>query len=246
MKCISCGAEIGLTDSKCPYCGREITENARHRMDLNNYKEANQKVKSKADSIISSNLPLVISTVVMILLIIAVIIASYVEDNAYTFRSEARYKESVKKYDDYIQTIHEYLDAGDYTGFYAFMEYHNIREFEEPYADLKLLKELSYYYERMVKGVEEAVLYGPEAKIYNQEDYIRTCARNITSFYDEYKYNDYEIEDDPYKDYIYDMRDKADLILEVYFGLDEAGRAEFLEGSDNVRYAYIEEVILGE
>ena len=26
MKCISCGGEIGLTDERCPHCGRIIKE----------------------------------------------------------------------------------------------------------------------------------------------------------------------------------------------------------------------------
>ena len=54
------------------------------------------------------------------------------------------------------------------------------------------------------------------------------------------------IDEDPYREYIYDMRDKADAILEIYLGLDEKEREAYFNGSENERNAYIEEVILGE
>jgi hypothetical protein len=40
------------------------------------------------------------------------------------------------------------------------------------------------------------------------------------------------------------MKDKADIVLEVYLGLDEAGRAEYMESSDLAQTAYLEGVIL--
>ena len=43
MKCISCGAEIGLTDEKCPYCGCTVTETAGYQADLKTYKDKNEK-----------------------------------------------------------------------------------------------------------------------------------------------------------------------------------------------------------
>ena len=246
MKCISCGAEIGLTDSKCPYCGREITENVSHRRDLKKYKDKNKKIKGEADNIVSSNLPIVISVVVMIFLIIALIFAAYLEDNAYTLRSEMIRKEAEKKHDEYSVIIQDYLDAADYIGFNAFIDNHCIWADKGPYEDLQYVKAVAGNFTAMASMVEQAVMYGPEAKVYSQDMTISSCARCIDSFYDQYTYLEDEIENDPYKEYIYDIKNQADLILEIYFGLDEAGRAEFLEGSDNARYAYIEGVLLDE
>ncbi len=246
MKCISCGAEVGLTEGKCPYCGREITENASHRRDLKKYKDKNKKIKGEADSIVSSNLPIVISVVVMIFLIIALIIAAYLEDNAYTLRSEMIRKEAEKNHDEYSVIIQEYLDAADYIGFYSFVNNHCIWTHQGPYEDLKNVTAIAGNFTAMVSMVEEVVMYGPEAKVYSQDMSIKSCARCIEDFYNQYSYLEDEIEDDPYKEYIYDIKNQADLILEIYFGLDEAGRAEFFAGSDNARYAYIEGVLLDE
>ena len=162
------------------------------------------------------------------------------------FKENALQRESAEKYDEYSRVIQDYLDAGDYTGFHAFMEYHNIAEYKEPYADLKLISDFADDYTFMVSVIEEAVMHGPDARIYDPEGDVRDCRMHIDDFYREYEYKASEIETDPYRDYIYDMRDKADMVLEVYLGLDEAGRAEYFESSDIKQAAYLEEVIIGE
>ena len=42
------------------------------------------------------------------------------------------------------------------------------------------------------------------------------------------------------------MRDKADIMLEVYLGLDEAGRAGYLSSSNIEKEAYLEEVLIND
>ena len=246
MKCTSCGAEIGLTTGKCPYCGRDIKENAGHRRDMAKYKKRSKKVKTNADEIVSSNKPIVISVIVMVLLLAAVIVALYVDDEAYTFRTQARYKESLKKYDEYSKKIQDYLDAGDYTGFLAFMEYHNIHEHEEPYKDLKFFVQTVDKYEEMVSSIEGFVMRGPNAEPYDSSYSLNYLASDIYYFYTQYETCDYSIENDPYKEYIYDMRDQADAMLELYFGIDDTKREEFLSYSINGMEAYLEEVVYGE
>ena len=105
MKCLSCGAEIGLTVEKCPYCGRVVTETAGHQADLKSYREKSEKTKRGLKKVMSENVPIVISAVVMAVLLIACGVAFYVADNAYIFRSDAMRKESVKKYDQALLLI---------------------------------------------------------------------------------------------------------------------------------------------
>ena len=181
MKCYSCGAEIGLTTGKCPYCGRDIKENAGHRKDLAKYKKRSKNVKSDADEIVSSNKPLVISVVVMVILLAAVIFAAYVDDEAYTIRSQALHKESVKKYDEYSKKIQDYLDAGDYTGFLSFIDYHHIWVHEGPYKDLKFLADMADDYVSMVSSIEKAVMSGPNQDKYKPD--VGSLASNIYYFY---------------------------------------------------------------
>ena len=246
MKCISCGGEIGLTDERCPYCGRLITETAGHQAGLKNYRNRTEKAKQGASKAVSSNMPIIISAVVMVILLAGICIALYVADNAYTFRSDAMRKESVKKYEEYSTEIKKYLEAGDYTGFAAFKEYHNIAEWEAPYDDLKLLWEMTEDYNSLVSNIESSVMFGEDANWYNPDSSIYGVRRAIDEFYYEYDHKQAEIESDPYAVYIRDMKDKADIILRVYLGLDDAAREEYLGSSNIHQEAYLEEVLIDE
>ncbi len=246
MKCSSCGAEIGLTDKVCAHCGRVITENAGYRADLKFYKKDSARTKKKVRQILSENIPMVISSFVMIVLLIAVIAVLYVKGNAYSFREDAARRDSVKNYETYSVIIKDYLDAGDYTGFAAFEENHSIAEWEEPYADLWLLCDMAKEYASLVSAVESATMFGPDARWYNPESYVRDCRSAIWDFNFEFERRLSDIDADPYRDYIYDMKAKADIIMEVYLGLDEQGREQYFASSDIQQEAYLEEVLIHE
>ena len=246
MKCMGCGGEYQLTDERCPFCGRLLVETADHRAQKVNYEERSELSKDAAKKVHSGNIPLVISAVVMVLLIVGICVSLYVKDNAYSFRDDAKRKESVEKYDEYFPEIKEYLDAGDYTGFMAFMNYHYIASYEEPYKDLKLLHEVASDYCSLVSCVEIVSLHGEDARWYRPESDISSCSRAIDRFYKEFENKCEDIDADSYKEYMYDMKDKADIILKIYLGFDDAKREKFLAGSTNEQDAYVEEVILGE
>jgi len=246
MKCPSCGGEIGLTVEICPYCGRTVAETASHRADFNAYTKRSEKSKRRLNRALEKNIPLVISAVVMVVLFVAIYIAIYVKDNAYHFRSDAMRKEAVNRFDEYSAQIHNYLEAGDYTGFAAFKEYHNIAEWEPPYDDLNLLWELAEDYSVLVSNVESSVMFGPEAERYRPEEDVYDCRRAIHEFYYDYDYKQPEIESDPYASYMHDMKKKADIILNVYLGLDDTEREAYLASSDIEQEAYLEGVIISE
>ena len=65
MKCISCGAEIGLTDERCPHCGRLVTETDGYRSDLKDYTVKSKRTKRGLSKVLAGNIKIIISAVVM-------------------------------------------------------------------------------------------------------------------------------------------------------------------------------------
>ena len=246
MKCKSCGAEIGLTVKKCPYCGRAVTETAGYRADLNAYSQKSERTKRKLAKVLAGNIPLVISAVVMVALFVAICIALYVKENAYHFRSDAMRSEAARNHGEYSAEIDKYLKAGDYTGFAAFKEYHNIAEWEEPYDDLRLLWEMTEEYNSLVSHVESSVVFGQDARRYRPEQDVSDCCREINEFYNDYDSRLTDIENDPYGTYIHDMKKKADIILRIYLGMDDPQREAYLAAPRIEQEAYLEEVIINE
>ena len=80
MKCISCGAEIGLTDERCPHCGRVLTETAGYQSDKKKYRSDSEKTKKGVRKITAESIPMVISALVMLLLFIGICIASPIKN----------------------------------------------------------------------------------------------------------------------------------------------------------------------
>ena len=116
------------------------------------------------------------------MLLIADGVLLYVQENAFYFRESAAQRESVKKFETYSAAIQDYLDAGDYAGFSAFEEYHNIAEWEPPYDDLNLLCDMAKEYSSLVSAVETATMFGPDAEWYRPESDIRDCRSAIWDF----------------------------------------------------------------
>lgn len=245
MKCRNCGAEIGLLDKTCPHCGSVNVESAGHQAEMKNYRKRSEKTKSKVRESIAENVPLVVCTVILALLIIGIGVAFYVEDEASLFSHWAKRRESLKKSEEYSERLIAYLEEGDYTGFVAFKEYHVIPEYEPEYQEFEKLWDLACEYARTMNSIEGAVMYGEDAPRYGKESDVFGCRSSIDSFYYEYG----RMEADPeykYQKYMIDMKEQVDTALRIYLGLDDEAREEYLASSMNQQEAYLEEVLIGE
>ncbi|MCR4946607.1 MAG: zinc ribbon domain-containing protein [Lachnospiraceae bacterium] len=243
MKCVNCGAEIALTDKVCAYCGSRNLKTADLQADMEKQENRTKKAQRKLVVSISRNMPLVINMIILIALVVGVSVVFYIKDNAYHFQSDAKQNESIQKSEEYRAEIRQYLDDGDYMGFLAFMDYHNIAEYREPYEDLGLVAHMADYYGDLLSDVESFRVHGEDAGWYSPENDVFNCRMSINDFYHEFGYKASEIDADLYRDYIYDMREKADIILKIYLGMDDAKREEFLADSINGQEAYLEELI---
>lgn len=247
MKCPSCGAEIGLLDKVCPYCGTVNTESSGHQAEMVHYKKQSEKTKGKLRRSIAQNKPIVISVVVFLFLVIGTFIAMDVAENASLYTHRARRREALKKSVEYKAELERYLEAEDYAGFVAYKELHVIPEYEEAYKEFEKVWDVAYYYCTAMNSIEEAVMFGADAKRYRMESYVSDCQRGIDMFYFEYESNVKELQDDyKYRDRILDMKEKVEVAMHVFLGLDEEGLREYLDSSQNKQEAYLEEVLIGE
>ena len=245
MKCRNCGAEIGLLDKTCPHCGSVNVESVGHQAEMKKYRKDSEKTKGKVRESIEGNVPLVVSTVILILLIIGIGVAIYVEDEASLFTHWALRRESLKKSEEYSEKLIEYLEAGDYTGFVAFKGNHVIPEYEPEYQEFEKLWGLAKEFSGVMNSIEEAVMFGEDAPRYGMDTNIFMCRLNIESFY--YEYGRMQVNPEyKYQKYMDDMKEQVDAALRIYLGLDDEAREEYLASSMNHQKAYLEEVLIGE
>lgn len=243
MKCNNCGAEIGLLDEKCPYCGAVNMQSTAHLKEMEQYQDRSKKTKGKVKESIAANIPILVGAVIMVLLVIGIGVSSYVAENASLFRHRASRSEAVKKHEEYSQILRQYLKDGDYAAFSAFKGYHVVPEYEEEYKEFEKVCDMIGAYCRAMNGIEECVLYGADSPRYGLDSDISSCQMGIENFYYEYERKLPDMEGDPYMDNVIDMKKKMDAAMKIYLGLDGGELEEYLASSSNKQEAYLEEVL---
>ena len=245
MKCKNCGAEVGLLDKACPYCGSDNNESAGHRKKFNTYKKKSKETVENADQKYSSNKDLISGSIILVFLIIGVIGMTILADKTEYIDLDIAHSETLNNADRFKEILNGYLAAGDYISFCDFFEGHHMYETDPEYAEYKLLLELAHKYRTAMCKIEQIVMYGDGYK-FNKDLEIKSCRTEISFFYSSYGYAEDDLEGYQYKEYAEDMRNKMNAAMKVYFGLDEKGLEDYLASSENQQALYIEEVIFGE
>ncbi len=246
MKCNNCGAEIGLLDKFCPYCGSTNTESRGHIGEMKHYKKENKETQKAVKKSISQNARLIILGVALVLLVVGNAVFSDIAENGSLNAHRAKRSDALRKQEEYSETLRQLLQDEDYTGFVAYKELHVIPEYEEGYKEFENVWEIAKEYNGLINNIEEVSMFGPEAPKYGLERSISSLKLAISSFYREYDYRIGDYQDDPYLKNMEDMKEKADLALAIYLGLDDEAREEYLASSEIKQAAYLTEVLIND
>ena len=111
---------------------------------------------------------------------------------------------------------------------------------------LEKIWDMAYEYKKGINSIEQAVLFGSEARRSHVEDDISSCQYAIGSFYREYERALSDMKNDRYYDKLNDMKVRMDTAVRIYLGLDEEKLKEYLESSEIRQKAYLEEVLADE
>ena len=245
MKCKNCGGEMGLLDKVCPYCGSENEESAGHQAKFQFYKRKSRETVETADQKYSSNKPLIAGSVILVLLIIGVITMTFIADKTEFIDLEIAHSETLKEADRFKEILNGYLEAGDYISFYNFVKRHHIYETDPEYKEYALLLDMASNYRSAMDSIEQLLMYG-EGYTYDKLYDIKDVSRSVSFFYVMYGYAEDDLEEDPYKKYAEDMKNKLNTAMRIYFGLDEKGLEDYLASSENQQTLFIQEAVSGE
>jgi len=245
MKCRNCGAEVGLLDEVCPYCGSDNIESAGHRAKHKFYQKKSEETVEKADRKLSSNKALITGSIILVFLIIGVITMSIAADKTEYMDLDIAHSETLKNVESFKGSLNGYLEAGDYIAFHDFFKGHHIYETDPEYEEYKLILTLSGEYRYAMNNMEQLLMYG-EGNTHDKESDIRMCRLYISTFYTRYGFAEDDLEGYKYREYAEDMKHKLDTAMKIYFGLDDKGLEEYLASSENKQTLFIEEVVLGE
>lgn len=246
MKCRYCGAEVGLEENFCSYCGKPNDQAIRHSREMasfhRRYAATEAAVVSKANRYSQ-----VISRAVLILvMLIATVVMAAVTENAYSLPEAMRSREAGKHPEQTCAVLDAYLESGDYRSFSSYITYNGIRTYGTVFEKYTNVSWCADAYSSFVLHLESLFLQTDRDRWlqYSASSDIRWLCQSLDDFLDDYESAQRNEESELYLGYIEDMRQTMGQMLHVYLGIDEQELAEFLTLSENRKAVYVEEVLL--
>lgn len=246
MKCKYCGAEVGLEENYCSYCGRPNEQALRHTRDMASYHRRYAATEAAVVSKTNRFSQIILRAVLILIILIATIVMYAVTENAYSIPEAVRRREAERNPERTIAVLDGYLEERDYRGFASYMTYNGIRTFGtdlESYSDLAICAD---YYADFVLRLERLFLHTDrEAWLeFSASGDIRWLCQSLEDFLDAYDRAQRNEESKLFLSYMDDMRQTMAGMLHVYLGIEEDRLEEFLAFSENRKAAYVEEVLL--
>ena len=246
MKCKYCGAEVGLEENFCSYCGRPNEQALRHTRDMADYHRRYAATEAAVVGKTRRFSRILLLAAVILIILIATIVMYAVTENAYSIPETMRQRDALRNPERTIAMMDSYLENRDYRGFASYMEYNVIRTYDTPFEAYSTLSYCAGYYSDFVMQLERLFLHTDrEAWLeYSASNDIRWLCQSLENFLYEYDRAEQREESERFLSYIEDMHQTMEGMLRVYLGIDDSELEAFLALSENRRAAYVEEVLL--
>ncbi len=246
MKCKYCGAEVGLEENFCSYCGQPNDQAIRHSRDMASFHRRYAATEAAVVSKANRYSQVILRAVLILVMLIATVVMAAVTENAYSLPEAMRRREAEKHPEQTCAVLDAYLESGDYRGFSSYITYNGIRPYGTVFEAYTNLYWCADDYSGFVLQMEKLFLQAnrDDWLKYSASSDIRWLCQSLDDFLDSYDGAQRNEESELYLTYIEDMRQTIGQMLHVYLGLDEQELAEFLTLSENRKAVYVEEVLL--
>ena len=245
MKCPYCGAEVGLEETVCSYCGRPNEQALRHQQDMADYRLRYRETEAAVSRKTKHYSQLVPRVMVLLVLIIGCVITGVISESAYSMPDQSRHRAAMRNAEKTRAVLNTYLDQGDYISFSSYMDYNGIRVYSD-FPEFREISYLAYDYKAFVLSLEKAILHGDEEewKKYNATSDIRRICDDLDEFYNTAEHAVQNAELDQTMMHAEAMQENIEGMLSFYLGIDKEKIKEFLQYSDAKKASLIEEVLL--
>ena len=188
MKCPSCGANIGVRDEFCAWCGKPNERAGRHIQILKRYRSATDATRSDLERQTLHRIPVFIRLLVIVLLLAGFGIVFFVSSHLWDWEEDRLGKDANLHAAEYSVILDNYLADGDPVGFCRFRNARRISVYStslsksSPYQRYRRYSELADDYVRIMNEAMELYPYRPET--YRSEtELVQAIAENTNSFY---------------------------------------------------------------
>ena len=249
MKCPNCGANMGLEDKFCPYCGSANPFAKQHQKDMQHYEAqfeaTRQEVEKKANRFAGIAVPLTILGISLALLIAAVIFAA----RSYDIGANIKAKRVAQGEAGYRESIEAALDARDYGLVDQIYSVNDLYYVSDDYHDSTLIEyamifRACQYYAMADETISRWTIGGEQS--YSEERFAESCKYLADNLLDLYTVQDRDWYDascltEEKLARITEMQEQMTALLITYGGLTEDEIAEIPDMSEQKLARLLEE-----
>lgn len=247
MKCPNCGAQMGLEDRFCPYCGSPNQQAVKHQSDMDRFKgeyfETKEHVLRRTEFFRNQGGLLIILALVLLAMIIGVILNAKAWDIGFSIREK-----SVVKYREVdAEVLEGYLQEGEYSKFVGYFDSNRLRFMDDTTYDA--VDTVASAYVRLfeyVSGIDNPEDFQfSESRIVDSCQYLAEDLIRIYTVEKEYNYRREEYLTEDKLGYIKDIQERSAVICKTYFGLTDEEIADIPNMSESKLASLLEEEIIG-
>ncbi len=243
MKCPHCGAQMGLEDEVCPYCGAPNTFATQHQSDMAHFRQEYQltqaDVAQRTSFLQRHGSWLVVLTVALVAFFTGIMLNVFSWDIGYEIRSAQVQRSAVED----RQMLNDYLAHGDYGKFVGYYDANEMMLSDDNSYQGVLTAARSY-----VDLLEYVSAINNSSEFRFQPKYISdTCAyiaedlNRVYTLEDQYSYNAESYLPEEMRGYIQDIRARTAVLAKTYFGLTDEQISEIPNISEKRLAVLIEE-----
>ena len=223
MKCPHCGAQVGLEDKYCPFCGLPNEFAQKHQEDMDRYQQEFQQTQSdvyqKTRRFTELTVPLTVVFVLIILNIGAYIFVS----KSWEIGSSLQKQEIHTHLTEHQENIDTYIQNGEFCGLSSYYSQNSLY-YEDEFDKYNALIRASDSYRDIYRILVDTSNYYPNYYFDDDEisHTITTLARDIHDIFnleENYSYNKEEYFTDETNAALVDLRTQTKAVLVAYAGL---------------------------
>ena len=246
MKCTNCGKRIGIEDKVCPYCKAENPLAGQHEENIKRYDKRFQKTKGEVLDSAKKLEGLGVRAIILVVLVIGILFLVIAASLNYADPDPEKEKEAdaIRHSKEYAEIMDDYLEAGDYVDFAAFVYSHKISFWNPPYDRFVSVKYCAAYYYECIRHMESVILHSTDPDYFDRMDLdISHFCGYLQEFQQTYEVQRVREKNSTYQAYIEDMEQELRALVRTYLGMNDSEVDEFIKLSEAKMAVRMEEVL---